>query len=218
MSKYIRQLEKEHWYHGTTLEGWKQLCEKKIKVDYNKGNELDFGFGFYLTQRKEQAETYTNNIIKFRKQERSNFGDFADFGFDSSGVQEDEIAVVIEFNIAPLEWFKNEQYNFGIFDSYDDRFAEFVFHNRVNNINGELHHNYDLIYGVMSDSLPMILVSNYQKGEIGKDDVLAGLKKTTRDTQLSIHNQAICDKMMVHKAYLVETGEELNVDEYNYTK
>ncbi|MEK1830905.1 hypothetical protein AAAC51_23320 [Priestia megaterium] len=96
MGKFLRQLRKDTWYHGTTLEGWKLLCENKINIKYNIGNELDFGYGFYLTQNKSQAENYIRNIIKYKKEE---FGSlFEELGF---GLSEDSlIPVVIEFNIS----------------------------------------------------------------------------------------------------------------------
>jgi hypothetical protein len=213
MRKFKKHLKREKWYHGTTLEGWKQLCNDKIDVKYNIGNELDFGFGFYLTQQQVQAENYTKNIIKFRKEERQKLGLFSSLIFQNN---EDEIPVVIEFGLNPIVLYESGNYEIQIYDSYNDDFAEFVFHNRLHNIVGQSQHKNDVIYGVVSDSLPMLLITSYKLKQITKDKVIEGLKKSTRDTQLSIHNQEICDKMKVTKVYLVETGEELNVDDYNY--
>ena len=47
-SHYKKYLEQKTWFHGTTLSAWKELCNKKVKVDYNIGTELDFGYGFYF--------------------------------------------------------------------------------------------------------------------------------------------------------------------------
>ena len=97
-------------------------------------------------------------------------------------------------------------------NQYDDEFAEFVFHNRIYNVDGESHHNNDLIFGVMSDSRPTLLIQQYKRGVKSKHDVIEGLKKSTRVKQISIHNQHICDILVISKIYHAETGEELIIN------
>ncbi|PEZ29498.1 DUF3990 domain-containing protein [Bacillus cereus] len=214
-NRFERYLKKEKWYHGTSLKGWKEICKHKVKAAYNIGNELDFGHGFYLTPVKEQAEGFINNVIKYRKQSELQGIPFLNELNDDI---EDEIAVVIEFDFQPFAYYEDQSYNFGIFDKYDVNFTEFVFHNRANNVHGEKHHNFDLVFGVMSDSNPIVLINRYKDGIIGKNEVIEGLKKSTSFKQLSIHNQNLCDIIKPCRAYIIESGEELNVNDYFDTK
>lgn len=73
--------------------------------------------------------------------------------------------------------------------------------NRLECKTNEQRHNYDVIYGVMSDSVPTQLLLRYRAGEIDKEDVLTGLKKGNSMKQLSIHNQALCDSIILSRAY-----------------
>ena len=68
-SKIRKYLSNDKWYHGTTLYNAKKIIDNGIIVDYNKGNELDFGYGFYLTPKKEQAESFITKILEFNKNE-----------------------------------------------------------------------------------------------------------------------------------------------------
>lgn len=122
--------------------------------------------------------------------------------------------IVIEFRFSPFEWYEKGTYNFGFLNTYNNEFAEFVFHNRVRNIFGEEQHEFDLIFGVMSDNLPTVLIQKYKANQITREEVIEGLKKSTSNKQISLHNQDLCDKIAPARAYFVQTGEELNIDEY----
>ena len=98
-----------------------------------------------------------------------------------------------------------------ILNSYNDDFSEFVFNNRLNN--DDIQHNYDLIFGVMSDSLPIVLMQRYKNKELKKEEVLEGLKKTTSTKQLSIHNQAVCNLIKINKIYDINSGKELYLND-----
>lgn len=220
MAKYEKYLKNERWYHATTLEGWKHLCDKKIDVQYNKGNELDFGYGFYLTPSQQHAEAFIRKIIELKlKQKQVDYSEIEGLE-EITGIsqpvsgKDDLIPVVIEFVFCPYGYY-NSEWEFQIYDKYDDAFAEFVFHNRIKNVAGEAQHGNDLIFGVMSDSIPTQLIANYKNGDVTYEDVIEGLKKTTSSKQLSIHNQGICDTIKVNRVYLVETKEELNANDYN---
>lgn len=214
-SKVRKYLSSDKWYHATTLDGFKKICDMGVKADYNKGNELDFGFGFYLTPQRDKAETFIKNVLEY---DNSEVGDSIteSFGLPIKENKDKKIPVVIEFSFVPLEWFENASYNYKILNAYDDEFAEFVFNNRVNNLSEENQHEFDLIFGVMSDSLPTILIQKYKNKELTKENVIEGLKKSTAVKQLSIHNQKICDIIKINKAYYVESGEELDLNvKYN---
>lgn len=200
--KIKKYLMNNSWYHGTTLLGWKQICELKVQAKHNVGHELDFGYGFYLSPSFDQAAYYITHLVKYQN----------DLPFTIH--PDKKIPLVIEFTFCPYSWYEENVYNYEILNAYDDKFAEFVFHNRVNNINGDQHHNFDFIFGVMSDSLPIVLIQKYKNKEISKEDVIEGLKKSTRNKQISLHKQELCDRIKPVKVCLLETREELNIVDY----
>jgi hypothetical protein len=125
-----------------------------------------------------------------------------------------KIPVIIEFSFCPLQWYNENKYKFKFLSSYDDDFANFVFYNRVDNVDGNHQHDYDIIFGVMSDSVPTVLIQKYKQNDISKDEVIDALKKSTSVKQLSLHNQEICDIIKLTRAYYLNTGEELNINDY----
>lgn len=175
-------LSSSKWYHATTKENYENIRKTGVQSTYNIGNELDFGYGFYLTPSEKLAENYLVRLYK---------------RVDNLT----ETMVVMEFSFCPLEWFSANQYSAAIFDKFDDRFANFVFTNRLESETKKQQHDYDVIYGVMSDSVPTKLLLDYRSGEIKKEEVLTGLKKSTSMKQLSIHNQALCDSIKLSRAY-----------------
>jgi sulfur carrier protein ThiS len=210
----MRYLNKNKWYHGTTLEGWKGICGNGILADYNKGNELDFGHGFYLTPIKEQAEKFITTIIRITQENKAMQSEMAAL-LDMQNSTDQETAVIVEFDFVPIDWLAREKdLKFKLLSSYNDEFAEFVFFNRVDNSDGLYQHEFDLIFGVMSDSNPIFDIIKYKNGEIGKADVIESFKKNTSAKQLSIHSQALCDMIIPSRAYIIETGEELNAHDY----
>ena len=62
LNKYLKQ---NTWFHGTTLEGWNESCKYGVRVNYNRGNELDYGYGFYLASKYKQAESFILRNISF---------------------------------------------------------------------------------------------------------------------------------------------------------
>lgn len=102
--------------------------------------------------------------------------------------------MILGFEFNPIEWFEGEEYQTKIFGKFDDE------------------------YGVMSDSVPTIAIQEYKMGIKTKEEVLECLKKSTSMKQISLHNQNLCDIIILKEAYIIdkETGErkELNIDEY----
>ncbi len=131
---------------------------------------------------------------------------------------QEDVVMVLGFEFNPLQWFEEDVYNTKIFNKYDDDFAIFVFKNRTENIAGSKQHDYDVIYGVMSDSVPTLEIQYYKMGIKTREEVIATLKKQTSMKQLSLHSQEICDIISLKEAYILDkaTGErkELNVDDY----
>ena len=150
--KDCKKLGSHTWYHGTTMQHYNNIKQKGVSANINVGLELDFGYGFYMTPERNQAEKYIKDRVK---------GSHLD-SLGLKAIPTDKTPVVVEF---------------GFLASYDERFAEFVFHNRYHNVYGESHHTFDIIYGVMSDSIPTILIQQYKSGEINKEDVIENLKK-----------------------------------------
>lgn len=192
--EYLKCINQETWFHGTTLSGWKSICEHKVQVDYNIGTSLDFGYGFYLTPKFSQAKSYITRMLPYTEKKE----------------KDDEVPVVIEFEINfsnLIHTYKNIK-----FLHYDREFAMFVFRNR--NYPDKRMHDYDFIIGVMSDSNPDELIAEYQAGNILSDDVIHGLLKWTSMVQASLHNQELCDKLKMKKATRVDTGKELDADDF----
>jgi len=202
-----KRLSGSKWYHATLSSYWNEICKKGILATYNKdtSNSLDFGYGFYLALTATQAENFIAQQLKF------------------ASINENDQPLILEFSFCPLQFFESTQYSTRILGGYDDEFAKFVFNNRTQNIAGAQQHTYDLIFGVMSDALPLLLISEYSKGLKSKEEVLEALKKQTSMKQLSLHNQAICDTIQLTKAYTFSIDdrnrkEELDVEQYNRKK
>lgn len=175
------------------MESYHNIVTNGIIASHNLRHELDFGAGFYLCQTADAAERYIARLPH----------------------PDGEQCVIMCFGFSPLAWFDDDSYNTATFLSYDDKFAEFVFKNRLNP--NSLQHKYDVIYGVMSDSFPTMLLAQYRAGELTRDEVVNGLKKSTSAKQLSLHNQLLCDKITLCSSYLYDyhsdTRKELNIHE-----
>ena len=94
-------------------------------------------------------------------------------------------------------------------DEFDDsilkQWVETIFETIPNakvNVLGNLGKDYDLSK------------FDNKEGEITRADVIDGLKTGTSNKQLSLHLQNLCDIIKPIKATIIETGEELNVNEY----
>lgn len=184
--KIINKLSATKWYHATTMQNYLNIKKNGVRVDYNKGHQLDFGYGFYLTSTSKLAESYTKRLYSFE---------------NANELIVDDFPVIMEYTFCPYDWFLSETYNCRVFASFDDEFAEFVFHNRTANINGACQHEYDVIYGVMSDSFPTNLILEYFAGTCSKNEVLSALKKNNSMKQISLHSQTLCDIIQLSLAY-----------------
>lgn len=196
--KVIRKLSSTRWFHATTQSNYENILKQGVVVDYNRYGELDFGYGFYLTTEEKCAESYISRLLQFR---------------DDTNTTTDP-AVIMEYELCPLDWFISNDYNTAIFPAFDDGFAEFVFQNRLNCSSGVQQHTYDVIYGVMSDSSPTALLLQYRAEEITQKDVIEGLKKGTSMKQISLHRQDLCDAITLKRAYVydIKTNERKELD------
>ncbi|WP_077368418.1 DUF3990 domain-containing protein [Anaerosalibacter sp. Marseille-P3206] len=200
-NKIKKYLSNDMWYHATTLDNWNSICNRGILADYNKdtSDALDFGYGFYLSPTKERAEKYISDLLKV-------------------GVLIDSEPIILGFEFCPLVYLQNENYNFKILNAYDNEFASFVFENRTKNVRGQNQHNFDIIFGVMSDSIPIKIITEYKMGIISKEEAIEKLKKQTSMKQLSLHSQELCDILKLKEVYVldIKTNErkELNLNDY----
>lgn len=201
--KIRKALSQNIWYHGTVLSNWDSFCHNGVLADINKdtSDALDFGYGFYLAPTRERAEHYILSMME-----------------NSAFYNDNDTPMILGFEFTPLEWFEKEKFNTKIFGKYDDEFAIFVFENRTQNVFGTKQHDYDVIYGVMSDSIPTQAILEYKMGTKTKEEVFECLKKPTSMKQISLHNQNLCDIIKLKEAYTIDktTNErkELNVNDY----
>lgn len=182
--KELNRLNRNKWYHGTTIEGANNIQKVGVIANYNIGSELDFGTGFYLTDTYERAENYISKVPVTDE--------------DGNMVNRTEWAI-IEFEINPFEilFLSNEEYTYRNFSKHDEQFAKFSFDNRLNNVYNENPHGYDIIWGVMSDSLPIKLLIDYKNGIISYEEVILQLQKPNSMKQLYIGKQEICDRLVI---------------------
>ena len=179
-NKVIKALSAHKWYHATTKKNYESIRQHGVIADFNIGKELDFGYGFYLTTTSEKAENYLSRM---------------------ADIYGEEPLAVMEFCFCPMDWIESGQYKMRYFEHYDSEFAEFVFMNRTMAQSHQQQHEFDFIYGVMSDSVPTQLLIQYRAGDIDKAAVLDGLQRSNSMKQLSIHNQNLCNLIVLSGAY-----------------
>ncbi|MCQ2323240.1 MAG: DUF3990 domain-containing protein [Paludibacteraceae bacterium] len=111
----------------------------------------DFGYGFYLTDNKQVA---------IRQAERK----FRQYGEGSSVVQ------VYDFKEEDLQQLKVLR-----FDSYSEKWADFVLLNRQNKHHSSSH-NYDIVIGPIADDTIGFQIRRYTEGFITKLQFLEEIK------------------------------------------
>ena len=127
-------------YHGSNV-----VVKKPMLVVQNRF--LDFGFGFYTTANKEQAEKFAQKIILNRG--GTPILNVYDFNTENSEL------LIKEFSNAGEEW------------------LDFVAANRTGQYNGE---QYDLIIGAVANDDVYRTFQTYIGGLITKEETLVRLK------------------------------------------
>ena len=188
--KELNRLNQDLWYHGTTIEDAENIRQKGVFANYNIGKSLDFGPGFYLTDTYQHAVSYISKLPMVSP---------------TGKLEARENCAVIEFKFNPYEtlFVKLGQYKYCNFPKYNNDFAKFVLDNRTQNRNMSIHH-YDLIWGVMSDSIPDQVIWNYKNGIISYDEAIEKFKKCNSMKQLFLSNQTLCDMLMLNYFYFKE--------------
>ena len=186
--KELNLLNRDLWYHGTSLEDAENIRKLGVIVDYNYGNSLDFGAGFYLTDTKKRADSYMSRVPVIEPDGKTrtrtewaviefNFNPFILLFGNPLKTDEKELTVLNGLN-----------YKYMNFAKHDKKFAEFVFENRLNN----KPHGIDIIWGVMSDSIPDQVMIDYSNGELTYDLAIEKLIKPNSMKQLYVGSQVIC--------------------------
>lgn len=189
--KELNRLNRNEWYHGTTVDGAENIRNIGVIANYNLGSELDFGMGFYLTDTYERAESYISRVPVLKE------GKF---------VKASQWAIIkFEFNPFNVLFSNENEFKYRNFPKHDVEFAAFSFDNRINNVYNEKPHGYDIIWGVMSDNLPGQIILDYKNGKISYDKAIELLQKPNSMKQLYIGNQEICDMLTICK---IEKKEE----------
>lgn len=130
-------------YHGSNV-----TVERPTLVQQNRF--LDFGFGFYTTTNREQAENFAGKVTERRKTGEATL------------------------NIYRL----NEQEAFRMcsllrFDGPDERWLDFVAENRQGSYQGT---KYDLIYGPVANDDVYRTITLYMTGVLTKEQTISALK------------------------------------------
>lgn len=178
------------WYHATTRDSAINIIKKGVCATINKGKELDFGYGFYVTPNKEWAHNYLVNQLLVS---------------DEDNVIEPDDGYVLQFEFDPAKYIR--QYKIKFIDKLDTKFAKYVYFNRMHPHLSYILSHYDMMGGPMSDGKQLDDFTNYKLGRITKGELFDELLKPKEDWQLVLRNQAICDTLRVRKAFNTK-GEE----------
>ena len=178
--KELNRLNKNEWFHGTTIEDAKNIMFSGVDALYNVGSGHDYGTGFYLTSSLETAESYISKLPIVNS--------------DGSIQKTRKEWVIIKFIFNPFDMIfrDNLHITYKNFPKYNDEFAKFALKNWTENINNEKPHGYDIIWGVMSDSIPDKTATDYLMGVISYAEAIQQFKKSTSMKQLYIGNSEIC--------------------------
>lgn len=133
-------------YHGTNAE--------IAQIDLNKSKVgKDFGFGFYLSAERAQAEE-----IAARKFEQQGVGTAKvyEYEFDEQLLQNGELSVCH-------------------FDGYSEEWAEFVLQNRKNRTRNQLH-SFDVVIGPIADDTVGFQIRKFTQGIITLHQFIDELK------------------------------------------
>lgn len=184
------------WYHATQANYARAIIKNGIIANINKNKPLDFGYGFYLTENKQWAMKYLKEQLLISEDDAT--PDVND-------------GYILEFHFVPREHCEAFKHRF--FSYLDNEFAQFVFRNRKYykyHIFTKCAHRYDMIAGPMSDGNQIDDFLDYELGRITKGELYEKLLLPKEDWQLVLHNQKLCDKLILAKVYNLK-GDEVDV-------
>lgn len=129
-------------YHGSNV-----VVEHPKLIHQNRF--LDFGFGFYTTGNREQAESFAQKVTDRRK----------------TGIA---TLNIYQFDEASFDKCKTLR-----FESANEEWLDFVAANRQGTYQGE---SYDLIYGAVANDDVYRTITLYLTGVLSKEQTLEALK------------------------------------------
>ena len=199
--KELNHLNRDFWYHGTSVDGAEDIQKLGVIALYNRGNMLDFGAGFYLTDTRERADSYMSRVPVvgpgYRTMKRTEwavmefkFNPFMLLFGNPDETNEQEMTVLRGLN-----------YTYRNFAKHNEEFAKFVFDNRLNNVNNENPHGFEIIWGVMSDNFPDQIMYDFSNGRLTYEDAIEKLQKPNSMKQLYIGSQRICDMLILSNVF-----------------
>lgn len=151
-------------YHGGTEPIVTPICK------FGRQN-LDFGQGFYVTNLREQAIAWANNMARNRKQ----------------------TAVLNRYKMNREAILQDMRCK--VFKAYDAEWLEFIIGNR----NGENPaRDYDYVEGGVANDRVVDTVNLYTAGLMNLDTALRELSRHQPNNQMCILNQEIIDKYLVY--------------------
>lgn len=134
--------------------------------------KVDFGQGFYLTNLREQAQSWAITIAG-RKGKNAQ-PTLSSYSFDYESV-------------------KRDGYRIKIFETYDIEWLEYVVDCRRG---GELQKLYDIVEGGVANDNVIDTVEDYENGIITAEQALGQLKYKKVNHQLCILSQDVIDKYL----------------------
>lgn len=186
-SKTKKRLSNQIWYHGTLMRYAESIIKNGIDVNYNAKNPLDFGPGFYLSDSPKEARKYVDGMLNTSIPDS--------IFYENTDPKKDAPCVIMVQTPNLVELCQSDNVNFGLFLKYDDDFANFVFNSRLHSATRQ--HQFDLIYGVETDSNPADLMTKYQRHLLTKDEVIEGFKKSTSAKQLYNGSELILPQLTI---------------------
>ena len=151
-------------YHGSTEKVENPICR------FGRKN-LDFGLGFYVTNLREQAVAWANNMARNRKQTAL---------LNRYRLDRDAILEVAKCKV---------------FKAYDEEWLRFI----VGNRSGEnLAKEYDYVEGGVANDRVVDTINLYMAGLMELNSALKELAKHQPNNQMCILNQDLLNKYLVY--------------------
>ncbi len=151
-------------YHGGT-----DIIEKP-QCSFGRKN-LDFGQGFYVTNIRQQAITWANNVARSRN----------------------KVAILNRYKMNREAILKEARCK--VFKAYDIEWLEFIVGNRTGQ---ELAKGYDYIEGGVANDRVIDTVNLYIAGLMELNTALRELSKHQPNNQMCLLNQEIIHKYLIY--------------------
>ena len=154
-------------------------------IDIRAGRYFtDFGQGFYVTSKYEQAETWAKNKFK------DNISKF-------ENLKPSIVKLTLDIEVL-------KQGRGLIIDSPSDKWAEFVYNCRKEGLYDKLFHDYDFVCGSLADGKIAPLIRLLMRGEISHHDFHQQIKPRKFEDQLSFHKPIALECIKEMEVFTIE--------------